>query len=133
MKTFLLLCCLIINSPTTPVDKVMTIYELYHCEERETTAAIIIFETGYLQSYKLKKDNAQKYGNIFGFFNGKRYLRFKSYASSVLFYQGFQRRKWLPYKAKYPERTYYDFLRDLPWCSDMEKYNKVIKRIEHGN
>lgn len=121
---------LLFASPTDNVDKICTVYELLRCEETEITSAIILYESGHLQAYKLKKDNAQKHGNLCGFFYKKSYLTFDSYASGIRYYQRFQKKRWGAYKRKYPDQSYYNFLRDLPYCIDMDKYLRAIKQLQ---
>lgn len=130
MKTFTTLCWLILSSPANDFDKVFTIWELYTCEQREATCAIIIYETGWMQAYKLKVDNAQKHNNLPGFRYDKKYLEFNSYYSSIKYYKKWQKRKWHIYHKKYPDKNYYDFLKWVHYCDRMDNYIKVIKTIE---
>ena len=130
MKVILYTLWLITQSPATSQDKVLTCFEILRCQEVKTTCSIILFETGYLQAYKLKVDNAQKHGNILGFYYKKEYIAFHSYADGVRYYQRFQRSHWDSYKQNNPDKTYHDFLVWRGWCDKMERYLKVIKSIE---
>ena len=130
MKAILYTFWLILQSPATQTDKIETIFYLTQCEEVKTTCAIILFETGYLQAYKLKVDNAQKHNNIFGFRLRNRYLVFKSYSASVRYYMAWQGRHWTKFKRKYPNKSYYDFLKWVGYCNSMQNYIRTIKKIE---
>lgn len=130
MKVILYTLWLITQSPATSQDKVLTCFEILRCSEVKTTCSIILFETGYLEAYKLKVDNAQKHGNLLGFRYKNRYLSFRSYASGILYYQRWQGRHWDKFKRNNPNKNYYDFLVHRGYCSGMPYYLKTIKRIE---
>lgn len=130
MKVILYTLWLITQSHATSQDKVMTCYQILRCDEVKTTCAIILFETGYLESYKLKVDNAQKHGNIFGFRLNNRYLSYPSYSAGVKYYIRWQLRHYTRFKRLYPNKSYHEFLVWRGYCNNMKKYLKTIKRIE---
>jgi len=131
MKVVLYTFWLILNSPATSQDKVATCFEILRCQEVATTCSIILYETGRLQSYKLKVDNAQKHGNIFGFRYKNHYLSYPNYSAGVRYYRAWQIRHYTKFKRKYPNKNYYEFLKWRGYCNSMDSYLKVIKQIEN--
>jgi len=82
----------------------------------------VILETGYLKSYSCKVRN-----NLFGFYNGKRYLEFSNWKECIAF-----KKQWQDKKFK--GGNYYTFLETLPYAED-QKYCNKLKHIkyEKGN
>lgn len=128
LKIYLLI---LFSQHITPQDKLESIYRLeYTIQESEISCAIIAHETNYLEAYKLKINNSQKYNNILGFYYKKKYIKFKSYSECIKYYQRWQNKHWNKYHKKYPNKTYYDFLVYMPYCDKMKLYIKTIKKIQ---
>jgi uncharacterized FlgJ-related protein len=75
-------------------------------EYPEIVTAQAVLETGHFTSRVCRENK-----NIFGFFNGKRYLEFNSYKECVEFYKSWQQKK-------YKGGDYYKFLEELPYAED---------------
>lgn len=82
-------------------------------EYPEIVAAQAVLETGHFTSRVCRENK-----NIFGFFNGKRYLEFNSYKECIEFYKSWQQKK-------YKGGDYYQFLEELPYASDTNYISKV--------
>jgi hypothetical protein len=121
---------LILLSNTTNIDKVKSIYLLTQVEEQSITYAIIRYETAHLQCAKKNIICSLDYNNLFGFRYQNGYLKFNDYASSIKYYQRWQKRHWTKYKRKHPSKSYYDFLKYIGYCNSMNDYIKVIKKIQ---
>lgn len=74
-----------------------------------------ILETGNFKSRGCKERK-----NLFGFYNGKRYLRFDSYEQCVEYYK-----KWQD--KRYKSGCYYEFLNSIPYAEDKEYVIKLKK------
>ncbi len=123
---------LILLSNTNDIDKIKSIYLLENSVyESKTTCAIIMFETGRMTCIKNKKKVcALNFNNLPGFYYKKKYLRFSSYSESLKYYIRWQKKYWIPYHKKYPNKSYLDFLEYIPYCNNMKQYNKTIKNLE---
>lgn len=110
-------------------ETIQSIYDSlikYNIEEPKISLAIIMYETGWLKC----KSCAYKYHNLFGFKTTKGFIRFENSTASILYYKKWQERYWKPYHKKYPNKTYYDFLRYINYCDKMQEYIKTIKHIQ---
>ena len=76
-----------------------------------------VLETGHFKSNVLKKNN-----NLFGFHNGKEYLKFKTIFDSCIYYKEWQ-------KHHYFGGDYYVFLNEYKYASD-SNYVNVLKQIK---
>jgi len=72
----------------------------------------IILETGHFTSRVCLVDT-----NLFGLYNGKRYLHFSTYEEGIECYKKIQK--------KYKGGDYYEFLRKLPYAQDTSYVNKL--------
>lgn len=84
----------------------------------EIVYAQAILETGHLKSY-----NCRVRHNLFGFYNGKRYLEFKNWKECIKF-------KKLWQDKKYKGGSYYRFLNGLPYAED-SLYCKKLLNIKY--
>ncbi len=80
----------------------------------------VILETNYLKSYNCRTRN-----NLFGFYNGKRYLKFDNWKQCVAF-----KRVWQEKYYKNDKQPYYKFLTNLPYAEDLE-YVAKLKQIKY--
>jgi hypothetical protein len=76
-----------------------------------------ILETGWFKSRLCKQNN-----NLFGFHNGKSYMKFKSYNDCIKYYAHWQ-------KSRYDNTNYYKFLEDCNYASDTN-YVSILKKIK---
>lgn len=76
-----------------------------------------ICETGHFKSNVLKENN-----NLFGFHDGKKYLKFNTIFESCIYYKEWQ-------KQHYWGGDYYVFLDEYKYASDTN-YINVLKRIK---
>jgi hypothetical protein len=74
-------------------------------------------ETGHLKCTKC----SLRFNNLFGFWNGERYLEFDTWEDSIDYYERWQIRKG------YDGGDYYDFLRRKWGAPDMERYIRTLK------
>lgn len=72
-----------------------------------------ILETGHFTSKVFRLNN-----NLFGFYNGKRYLSFNSWQQSVKYYKTWQ-------DKRYKSGDYYQFLSGLPYAEDCDYIDKL--------
>lgn len=79
----------------------------------EIVLAQVILETGHLKHVPKN--------NLFGFYNGHRYLEFDSWKEAVAF-----KKKWQ--EKKYKGGDYYVFLETLPYAED-KNYISKLKQI----
>lgn len=119
---------LIIMSNTSPIDKVKCIYLLnYKTLEPEITAAIIAYETGFLSCNNCAMTS---HNNLTGFMWKGKFIKYDSYSDNIKAYIKWQQKRYIPYKRKYPDKTYYDFLTDIYYCDNMKNYIINIKQIQ---
>ncbi len=96
-------------------------------ESPKTVLAIVILETGWMQC----KDCAlERNNNLFGFRTNKAFLKFSSTSESIKYMKRWQVKYYKPWKTKHPNGTYYDYLKYIRYCDNMDNYIRKIKSIE---
>ncbi len=104
-----------------------TKYDVYNyikqtCQHPDIVYKQALKETGHLKCTKC----SLRYNNLFGFWNGERYLKFDTWKDSVDFYQRWQIRKG--YKDG---QDYYEFLiREWGAPNMRDRYIKTLKQIK---
>ena len=118
---------LILLSNTTPIDKLKCIYLLnYETLEQEITSAIIMFETGRMNC---KNCALTTHNNLTGFMWKGKYIKYNNYTESIKSYIKWQNKRYIPYKKKYPNNDYYQFLEHIYYCNNPKNYVKMLKYI----
>ncbi len=128
LKIYLLI---LFSQHITPQDKIESIYRLeYTIQESEISCAIIAFET---QRLTCKDCAFITHKNLFGFMWKGKFIKYKSYSESIKDYTKWQKKRWLSYHKKYPNKSYYNFLENIYYCNDMYIYIWNLKSIlKHG-
>jgi len=98
----------------------------HQIEYPKTVLAIVLYETGWMQC----KSCALEHNNLFGFRTNKEFLKFTTMSESIKYLKRWQTRYYAPWKQKHPEGTYYEYLRYIGYCDNMDSYIKNIKSIE---
>lgn len=80
----------------------------------------IVLRQSILETGHYKSNVCLQYKNLFGFYNGKRYLRFNTYKDCIKFCK-----KWQD--KKYKSGDYYKFLKELPYAQDTTYVNQLKK------
>ena len=82
----------------------------------------IVLKQAILETGHFKSNVCLKYKNLFGFYNGHRYLTFKNYQECIDFCKVWQDRR-------YKSGDYYKFLEELPYARDTTYVNR-LKQIK---
>ena len=130
---FLLLAGAFIIGPAAAQNgRLHTVTRLYdslrshQIEHPKTVLAIAIYETGWLQC----KSCALEHNNLFGFRTNADFLKFNDIYESIRYLKRWQTRYYYPWKMKHPQGTYYEYLKYIGYCDNMDSYIKNIKSIE---
>ena len=92
-------------------------------EEPEFVMAQAIQETGWLNCKKC----CLRYNNIFGFYKkGNKCMQFESEKECIKYYKDWQKKRYTKWRKKYPDGTYYDFLKKIGYAAN-PTYNKELK------
>lgn len=91
--------------------------------EPDFVMAQCIQETGWLSCKKC----CLRYHNLFGFYTkNKKCLKFSSDSACIDYYKRWQDKRYPLWKAKNPQKTYYDFLKYSKYATG-DKYNREIR------
>ena len=101
------------------LENILYYLEKYKIKHKEIVLKQIILETGNLKSNVCINKN-----NLFGLYNGKRYLVFEHWSESILCYKKIQN--------KYKGNNYYEFLKKYKYSEDKNYINK-LKKININN
>ena len=82
----------------------------------------IVLAQARLESANFTSNVCKKYNNIFGFYNGKKYLSFPDVKSCIIYYKYWQDRH-------YKGGSYLKFLADFPYAQD-STYITLLKQFE---
>ncbi len=99
----------------------------HNIEHPKTVLAIAIYETGWMQC---KSCALEQHNNLFGFRTNADFLKFPDIYASIRYLKKWQTRYYHPWKIKHPEGTYYEYLKYIGYCDNMDSYIKNIKSIE---
>jgi hypothetical protein len=122
----------IANNVKAQSNQVITAARLYDSlrshsiEHPKTVLAIAIYETGWMRC----KSCALQQNNLFGFRTNADFLKFADIYESIKYLKRWQTRYYEPWKLKHPEGTYYEYLKYIGYCDNMDSYIKNIKSIE---
>lgn len=119
-KTIYLDTCL--SKPIIKIDTMTkeTVYQEIldnNIQFPQVVLAQSIVETGYFSSKVCRE-----YNNLFGFFDGQKYLKFDNWRESVKYYAAWQ-------KKNYTGGSYFKFLEELPYAQD-SNYVELIKKVK---
>lgn len=84
---------------------------------------LIVLKQSILETGNYTSNVCEKYNNLFGFYNGKRYLRFKNWQESVTYYKSWQLKH-------YSGGSYHEFLTKIKYAEDMKDYINKLKGIK---
>lgn len=118
------------GSTSTTVKRITTLYNSlvsHNIESPKTVLAIVIYETGWL---KCKSCALEQNNNLFGFRTNKDFLKFSNTNESIKYMKRWQVKYYKPWKARHPRGTYYEYLRYIRYCDNMDSYIRNIKSIE---
>lgn len=118
---------LILLSNTTNIDKIKSIYYINKVEEIRISSAIIKYETGRMNCNKCA---FKTHNNLFGFMWKNKYIKYNFYNESIKAYIKWQKKHWLKFHKKYPNESYYKFLKYIYYCDKIDNYILIIKSIE---
>lgn len=105
------------------LDKVSYYLDSLGVKEKDYVLSQAMWETGWFQC----KNCAWSKGyNLFGFRSGNGYIKYKSYKESAIAYSKWQNKRYAPYKLKYPNKSYLDFLVYCKYAEDANYLKKVI-------
>jgi hypothetical protein len=123
------LCCMATVAQKSRMDKVRELYDsikAYHLESPEAVLAGAIVETGWLNC----KDCSLDMNNFFGFRSTNNYIMFANTSQCLCYMKKWQDAFFLPWKAKHPGGSYYDFLCYIKYAADMPGYVRNVKSLE---
>ena len=131
MKRFLLVLILLISfqsvfSQQSNKPKLQAMYNAIKQAgilEPEFVMAQCIQETGWLSCNSC----CLRYHNLFGFYiKGNKCKKFKSDKECIEYYKKWQEKRYHKWKKKYPQGTYYDFLKYSKYATG-DKYNSELR------
>lgn len=134
-RTYFIIPLLLISLTATAqaqTNQVISVARLYDSlrshsiKHPKTVLAIAIYETGWMRC----KSCALQQNNLFGFRTNDAFLKFSDIYESIKYLKKWQTRYYEPWKLKHPEGTYYEYLKYIGYCDNMESYIKNIKSIE---
>jgi hypothetical protein len=111
------------------IKKVSNLYDSlrsHKIENPKTVLAIAMYETGWMKCKSCALDG----NNLFGFRTNKDFLKFSNIYESIKYLKRWQTRYYHPWRAKNPDGTYYEYLKYIGYCDNMDSYIKNIKSIE---
>ena len=97
-------------------------------ENPRTVLAIAMYETGWMQC---KSCAYEEHNNLFGFRTNKDFLQFSDIYESIKYLKRWQNRYYRPWKDRHPKGTYYEYLKYIGYCDNMDSYIRNIKSIEN--
>lgn len=106
---------------------IMFYFMKHDIQEPKTSMAIIIYETGHISC---NNNCSLQHNNLFGFRYKNKFKRFRSYNHCIKYYKDWQVKWWIPYHKKYSTKTYYDYLKWIYYCDNIDNYIINIKKIE---
>lgn len=98
------------------IENIKYYLDFYKIKNKEIALKQIILETGNLKSNVCIKKN-----NLFGLYNGKRYLNFAHWSESIKCYKKIE-------EKNNNNKNYYKFLKDYGYSTD-KNYIKKLKKI----
>jgi hypothetical protein len=94
-------------------EKLIYLMDSLEIKNVEIVYAQAILETGNFTSYNFKYRQ-----NLFGFYNGRNYLYFRSWVKCVKYYKNWQQKR-------YKDGDYYTFLKRIGYAEDSLYINKL--------